>query len=64
LKIKTDQETEFDVLLKGEHMNQFSRVGHQWIELIPMFKVYADGGECNATCALARYDIHTNYNAC
>jgi sugar/nucleoside kinase (ribokinase family) len=60
LKIKTDQEAEFDVLSLGECMNQLNPLGHQRIELIPVFEVYAGGGEYNVTCALARYDMRAN----
>jgi hypothetical protein len=59
LKIKTDQEIEFDVLSMGECMNQLSRSGHQRIELIPMFEVYAGGGEYNVAC----YGMHANFSA-
>jgi sugar/nucleoside kinase (ribokinase family) len=60
MKIKIDQEAEFDVLSLGECMNQLNLLGHQRIELIPVFEVHAGGSEYNVTCALARYGIRAN----
>jgi 2-dehydro-3-deoxygluconokinase len=63
LKIKTDQETEFDVLSLGECMIRLSPPGHQRIELTPVLEAYAGGGEYNVTYALARYGMRTSWIA-
>jgi 2-dehydro-3-deoxygluconokinase len=63
LKIKTSQETEFDVLSLGECMIRLSPPGHQRIELTPVFEAYAGGGEYNVTYALARYGMRTGWIA-
>ena len=59
LKIKSEAETEFDVLSLGECMIRLSPPGHQRIELTPVFEAYAGGGEYNVTYALARYGMRT-----
>jgi 2-dehydro-3-deoxygluconokinase len=63
LKIKSSQETEFDVLSLGECMIRLSPPSHQRIELAPTFEVYAGGGEYNVTYALARYGLRTSWVA-
>jgi 2-dehydro-3-deoxygluconokinase len=63
LRIKSVQETEFDVLSLGECMIRLSPPGHQRIELTPTFEVYAGGGEYNVTYALARYGMRTSWVA-
>ena len=63
LRIKSVQETEFDVLSLGECMIRLSPPGHQRIELTPTFEVYAGGGEYNVTYALARYGMRTSWIA-
>ena len=63
LKIRSAQETEFDVLSLGECMIRLSPPGHQRIELTPMFEAYAGGGEYNVTYALARYGMRTSWIA-
>lgn len=63
LKIKSKQETEFDVLSLGECMIRLSPPGHQRIELTPVFEAYAGGGEYNVTYALARYGMRTSWIA-
>ncbi len=57
LKIKSEAETELDVLSLGECMIRLSPPGHQRIELTPVFEAYAGGGEYNVTYALARYGM-------
>jgi 2-dehydro-3-deoxygluconokinase len=63
IKIKTVQETTFDVLSLGECMIRLSPPGHQRIELTPFFEAYAGGGEYNVTYALARYGMRTSWIA-
>jgi len=59
LKIKSANETEFDLLALGECMIRLSPPGHQRIELTPVFEAYAGGGEYNVAYALARYGMRT-----
>ncbi len=59
LKIKSANETEFDLLALGECMIRLSPPGHQRIELTPVFEAYAGGGEYNVAYALARYGLRT-----
>ncbi len=61
LKIKSESETQFDVLSLGECMIRLSPPGHQRIELTPYFEAYAGGGEYNVTYALARYGMRTSW---
>jgi 2-dehydro-3-deoxygluconokinase len=61
LKIKTANETEFDLLALGECMIRLSPPGHQRIELTPVFEAYAGGGEYNVAYALARYGMRTGW---
>ncbi len=61
LKMKSAQETTFDVLSLGECMIRLSPPGHQRIELTPVFEAYAGGGEYNVTYALARYGMRTSW---
>jgi 2-dehydro-3-deoxygluconokinase len=63
LKIKTAQESEFDVLTLGECMVRLSPPGHQRIELTPVLEVYAGGGEYNVSYALARYGLRTAWTS-
>jgi hypothetical protein len=64
LKIKIDQETEFNVLLMKGCINQLSRSEYQRIELIPLFEVYANRGKYNVTYNPAHCGIYANFSVC
>lgn len=61
LKIKSADQTTFDLLSLGECMIRLSPPGHQRIELTSYFEAYAGGGEYNVSYALARYGMRTGW---
>jgi len=61
LKIRTEQETAFDLVALGECMIRLSPPGHQRIEFSPTLEVWVGGGEYNVAYALSRLGLRTGW---
>ncbi len=61
LKIKSTQETMFDLVSLGECMVRLSPPGHQRIEFTPTMEVWVGGGEYNVAYALSRLGLRTGW---
>jgi len=61
LKIKTVEETKFDLISLGETMVRFSPPGHQRIEFAPNFEAWVGGGEYNVAYALSRLGLRAGW---
>ncbi|MDD8017693.1 MAG: sugar kinase [Bacteroidota bacterium] len=61
LKIKSSQETTFDVVSLGECMVRLSPPGHQRIEFANNLEVWVGGGEYNVSYALSRLGLRTGW---
>ncbi|MFA6467828.1 MAG: sugar kinase [Bacteroidota bacterium] len=61
LKIKSVQQTVFDVVSLGECMVRLSPPGHQRIEFTPTMEVWVGGGEYNVSYALSRLGLRTGW---
>ncbi|MFA5832771.1 MAG: sugar kinase [Bacteroidota bacterium] len=61
LKIKSSQETTFDVVSLGECMVRLSSPEHQRIEFASNFEVWVGGGEYNVSYALSRLGLRTGW---
>ncbi|MCK9408694.1 MAG: sugar kinase [Bacteriovoracaceae bacterium] len=61
LKIKSSQETIFDVVSLGECMVRLSPPGHQRIEYAQNLEVWVGGGEYNVAYALSRLGLRTGW---
>ena len=61
LKIKSSQETKFDVVSLGECMVRLSPPGHQRIEFANNLEVWVGGGEYNVSYALSRLGLRTGW---
>ena len=61
LKIKSSQETMFDVVSLGECMVRLSPPGHQRIEFTNNLEVWVGGGEYNVSYALSRLGLRTGW---
>lgn len=61
LKIKSSNETAFDLVSLGECMVRLSPPGHQRIEFTPHLEVWVGGGEYNVAYALSRLGLRTGW---
>lgn len=61
LKIKSTNETHFDLVALGECMVRLSPPGHQRIEFTPQLEVWVGGGEYNVAYALSRLGLRTGW---
>ena len=59
LRIRSIEETAFDLVSLGECMIRLSPPGHQRIEFAPQLEVWVGGGEYNVSYALARLGLRT-----
>jgi 2-dehydro-3-deoxygluconokinase len=61
LKIKSQDETAFDLVSLGECMIRLSPAGHQRLEFAPSLEVWVGGGEYNVAYALSRLGLRTGW---
>jgi 2-dehydro-3-deoxygluconokinase len=61
IKIKSTEQTEFDLVSLGECMIRLSPTGHQRIEFAPQLEVWVGGGEYNVSYALSRLGLRTGW---
>lgn len=61
MRIRTEEETEFDLVSLGECMIRLSPPGHERIEFASQFEVHVGGGEYNVAYALARLGLRTGW---